>query len=246
MRDRDQGFRDVKEADPCAATYPLYAIKRGDGIGDIGDVYYGALSSQSIFAHRSHMHASIHSAHHAVGRGGGETEIEHAWLYSGASAVLGGMFQPGALEKMEASLLQLLPCPINADPTRAGHTRVFVDPAVRQVDQELDSKLPYLLVSLAASGYVRTPAPLDAAGARGREASMGLQEWSQCGDLTWPFVITPHFCGSERTGYFATPHSLRLSGQTLSSFSSCSSFASSFCPRPSFFSDELLRVVQGK
>ena len=89
------------------------------------------------------------------------------------------------------------------------------DPALGDVDSE--ACLPYLLVTVAASGYVRTNQIHHHAS---RHAQLALA----CGDtilarevgggkqeLTWTFVLSPSYCGSERTGFFPTPQSLRLS-----------------------------------
>jgi len=157
----------------------------------IGDVYYGALSM------------SLDPDAGERGERRGEFEEDGAALCAGDV-----MFAPRALEKVEASVWQLL----GWQPALAEAAVGYVDPALKEVD--VDGRMPYLLLTTAASGYLRTfegysrshggsAAPVVA-----REDSGGRQE------LSWPFLLSPAWCGSERTGFFKTPHSLRLSGMS--------------------------------
>jgi hypothetical protein len=133
----------------------------------------------------------------------GEFEEDGAALCAGDV-----MFAPRALEKVEASVWQLL----GWQPALAEAAVGYVDPALKEVD--VDGRMPYLLLTTAASGYLRTfegrsrsdagSAALVVAG----EGSGGRQE------LSWPFLLSPAWCGSERTGFYKTPQSLRLSGMS--------------------------------
>ena len=73
-----------------------------------------------------------------------------------------------------------------------------VDPSLRDAEGE---DLPYLLMTVAASGYVRTSGSLHA-GTHGARVGQ---------ELSWPFLLSPGWCGSERTGFFPTPNNLQLS-----------------------------------
>ena len=157
----------------------------------IGDVYYGAIS--------------VSLDPDAGERGERRVPFEG----DGAALCAGdGMFEPRALEKVAASVWQLR----GWQPALAEAAVGYVDPTLKEVD--VDGRMPYLLLTTAASGYLRTfegysrshggsAAPVVA-----REDSGGRQE------LSWPFLLSPAWCGSERTGFFKTPHSLRLSGMS--------------------------------
>jgi hypothetical protein len=157
----------------------------------IGDVYYGAIS------------VSLDPDAGERGERRGEFEGDGATLGAGD-----GMFEPRALEKVAASVWQLL----GWQPALAEAAVGYVDPALKEVD--VDGRMPYLLLTTAASGYLRTfegYSRSDAGSAApvvAREGSGGRQE------LSWPFLLSPAWCGSERTGFYKTPQSLRLSGMS--------------------------------
>lgn len=173
----------------------------------IGDVYYGALSSSQDFDAMSM--ASRIDASWGAGNRSREEEATANSFYSGSSLLMGTLFAPGALAKVKASVGEIL----GWRAPGAGHGELWCDPALRSIDAS--SKLPYLLVTCAASGYVRTaPVSSLSGNSNGGEEAALIVARERSGarqELTWLFLLSPGWCGSERTGFFPTPESLRLS-----------------------------------
>ena len=102
-----------------------------------------------------------------------------------------GACEPRALERV----CRLLGWPAETPNATVG----YVDPALREVD--VDGRMPYLLLTTAASGYLRTHERYSRGGGGSaatvvaREGSGGRQE------LSWPFLLSAGWCGSESSRY---------------------------------------------
>jgi len=168
----------------------------------IGDVYYGALSLSPL---------SLPEAEACAG-GRGEASIGRVNCGGEGrtvpSLLLEALFAPGTLAKVQASVSEIFGTE-NGRAQRGAAAETWCDPPLCSA-QDCGPHLPYMLVTCAASGYVRTAAPARLGVGRGgaavaREGSGARQE------LSWPFLLSPGWCGSDRTGFFPTPGSLRLS-----------------------------------
>ena len=157
----------------------------------IGDVYYGAVS------------VSIDPDAGERGERRGEFEGDGAALGAGD-----GTFEPRTLEKVAASVWQLL----GWQPALAEAAVGYVDPALKEVD--VDGRMPYLLLTAAASGYLRTSEGYSRSHGGSAEKVVATEGGGGRQELSWPFLLSPAWCGSERTGFYKTPQSLRLSGLT--------------------------------
>jgi hypothetical protein len=218
---------------PSGPTQALYAapsnhvINNNTWLGQsrclIGDVYYGAVSfTQPMDAQTSLSDAAGSGS--GLGRGAGEPlptvmskkskksvsrQACRGELAAEGSSAFGDRFQAGTLGRIEELLRG------RAEDVHEDERMPHADPALRDLD--LDGRMPYLLITVAAQGYVRISDTrsrcklMPQCSASGGTVVMAREELDNRNELVWPFLLSSGWCGSERTGFFRTQESMLVS-----------------------------------